>query len=299
MYPETPPTENAYEPFPFVNCTVELLDERVDPARVTDHGVPFVNPASENVTEYCPGAGPGPPPALPRWNPGITFANPRPRTTATTITTAAIPAYRPPRLGRGDSDEEAVAGYGFVDPGGGVDPGEPGGGTPVDPDTLSRTGVLPKITSLWPSGVRHGGPDPLFRATPPLVRRVLRLLGTLCARLWGSTRFSVSAAPCSKRTCFPARSLARAHRTPVAAGAHRNSLADGYWGGRPRSREIVWGDCACPSLGRSLRQQDWGRLRHLFSSGGDARLTVGFGLSSRSLRSWWGAGRQTPQGPGP
>ena len=92
VYPETLPMENAYEPFPSVNCTGEPLDDRVDPARVTDHVVPFVNPASENVMEYWPGAGPGPPPALPRWNPGITFANPKPRTTATTITTAAMPA---------------------------------------------------------------------------------------------------------------------------------------------------------------------------------------------------------------
>ena len=92
LYPETLPMENGYEPLASVNRIEEPLEELVDPARATDPVVPLADPVSENVTEYSPGVGPGLPPPPLRWNPGITFANPGPRTTAPTITTAATPA---------------------------------------------------------------------------------------------------------------------------------------------------------------------------------------------------------------
>ncbi len=53
VYPATAPTVYEYVPFVSRNPMVEVVENRGDPARVTDQFVPVGRPVAEKVTRYC------------------------------------------------------------------------------------------------------------------------------------------------------------------------------------------------------------------------------------------------------
>jgi hypothetical protein len=53
VYPDTVPTVYGYVPFASWNPIVEVVEDRGDPAKVTDQFVPVGRPVAEKVTRKC------------------------------------------------------------------------------------------------------------------------------------------------------------------------------------------------------------------------------------------------------